>query len=147
MVVVHGPCALIRRRVYSSGLMSFRPARFTDIHRAGPPTTDDGLAWTVRLSAQPPDEWLAHFQNDVPGEKVAGDVRWAVNVRSVDLRFVSSPDNLRHAIEHLDERIRRANEAYRRWLDEAHRQSNARRHDEHAEAERIRSLNERFKNL
>ena len=37
--------------------MSFRPARFTDIHRSGPPTTSDGMEWSIRVSAQPPLEW------------------------------------------------------------------------------------------
>jgi len=47
--------------------MSFRPARFTDIHRVGPPTTSDGKEWSIRVSAQPPPEWLGFFDKDAGG--------------------------------------------------------------------------------
>ena len=72
--------------------MSFRPARFADIHRSGPPTTGNGMEWT-------------------------DGGRWAVNVQLVA------------------ERIHRANDDYRRWLDER------------TEADRVRDLNERFRDL
>ena len=126
--------------------MSFRPARFTDIHRSGPPTTANGVEWTMRLSAQPPDEWLTLFQED-PDTDAPGGPRWPVNVQFVELKLSSSPDTLKSAVEHVDERIRRANEGYRRWLTEAHRKGNERREGEIIEADRVRELNERFKNL
>ena len=126
--------------------MSFRPARFTDIHRSGPPTTSDGAEWIMRISAQPPDEWLAFFQKD-PGDDAPGGSHWAVNVQFVELRLKSSPDALPRAVEQIDERIRRANDGYRQWLDEAHRKGNERRQGEITEADRVRDLNERFKNL
>jgi len=84
--------------------MSFRPARFADIHRSGPPTTGNGMEWT-------------------------DGGRWAVNVQFVE------------------ERIHRANDDYRRWLDEAHRKGDERRQDERTEADRVRDLNERFRDL
>jgi hypothetical protein len=127
-------------------MASFRPARFTDIHRTGPPTTADGREWAVRLSAQPVEEWLRFFDHDAGGE-ADKSVRWAVNVQFVVLRFDSSPDNLPRAIEQIDERIRGANESYRRWLEEAHRKGDERRQNEVAEADRVRDLNERFKDL
>jgi len=126
--------------------MSFRPARFTDIQRSGPPITGNGLEWTVRLSTQPPEEWLAFFEKDAGGN-VSSGARWAVNVQFVELRFSSSPDNLPRTVEHIDERIRRANDDYRRWLNEAHRRGDERRQGEITEADRVRDLNERFKNL
>jgi hypothetical protein len=126
--------------------MSFRPARFTDIHRSGPPTTGDGAEWTMRLSAQPPDEWIALFQKD-PGSDAPGGTQWAVNVKFVELTLRSSPDALPRAVDHVDARIRRANEGYRNWLTEAHRKGNERRDGEIVEADRVRDLNERFKNL
>ena len=129
------------------GLMSFRPARFTDISRSGPPTTRDGVEWSVRLSAPPPDEWLVLFQNDARGEEAASGARWPVKVEFVELRFASSPDNIPRAVEHIEQRIRRANDDYRSWLTEAHRKGDARRQGEAVEADRVRDLNERFKNL
>jgi hypothetical protein len=127
--------------------MSFRPARFTDIQRSGPPTTTDGQQWIIRVSAQPPDEWLTLFKDDVGGDPATGGGRWAVNAQFAELRFNSSPENLPRAVEYVEQRIERANEAYRRWLDAAHRKGEARRQGEIIEADRVRDLNERFKNL
>lgn len=127
--------------------MSFRPARFTDIQRYGPPTTVDGAEWSVHLSAQPPDEWLVFFHADARGEEAASGARWAVNVRFKELLFPSSPDNIPRAVEHIEQRIQRANDDYRSWLTEAHRKGDARRQDAIVEAGRVRDLNERFKNL
>ena len=99
----------------------------------------------MRISAQPPDEWLGFFQKDA-GD-AAGAARWVVNVQFVELRLSCSPETLPRAVEHVDERIRQANEGYRRWLNEAHRKGNERREGEIVEADRVRDLNERFKNL
>ena len=126
--------------------MSFRPARFTDIHRSGPPTTSNGVEWTMRISAQPPEEWLTMFQKD-PESTAPGGAQWAVNVKFVELTIRSSPDALPRAVDDVDARIRRANEGYRNWLTEAHRKGNERRDGEIVEADRVRDLNERFKNL
>ena len=71
----------------------------------------------MRISAQPPDEWLGFFQKDA-GD-AAGAARWVVNVQFVELRLSCSPETLPRAVEHVDERIRQANEGYRRWLNEA----------------------------
>jgi hypothetical protein len=127
--------------------MSFRPASFKDIQRTGPPTTADGKEWTVHLSAAPPAEWLVLFQADARGDEAAGSVRWPVNVQFVELRFASTPDNLPRALEHLGQRIVRANDDYRSWLDAAHRKGEARQQNAVVEADRVRELNERFKNL
>jgi hypothetical protein len=126
--------------------MTFRPAHFTDIQRSGPPTTGNGLEWAVRLSGQPPEEWLAFFRKDAD-DNVSSGARWAENVRFVELRFSSSPDDLPRMVENIDQRIGRANADYRQWLSEAHRKSDERRREETTEAERVRDLNERFKNL
>jgi hypothetical protein len=125
--------------------MSFRPARFTDIHRSGPPTTGNGVEWTIPISAQPPPEWLELFQKDADSATDAG--RWAVNVQFVELRFRSSPDNVPRAVKNIEERIDRANDGYRHWLDEAHRKGDERRQDERTQADLVRDLNDRFKDL
>jgi hypothetical protein len=70
-----------------------------------------------------------------------------VNVKFVELTIRSSPDALPRAVDDVDTRIRRANEGYRNWLTEAHRKGNERRDGEIVEADRVRDLNERFKNL
>lgn len=128
-------------------LMSFRPATFIDIQRTGPPTTADGVDWMVRLSAMPPAEWVVLFEADARGEQPPGSARWPVNVQFVEVRFPSTPDKLPRAVEQLDQRITRANDDYRNWLEAAHRKGEARRQGEIVEAERVRDLNDRFKNL
>ena len=70
-----------------------------------------------------------------------------MNIGFKELRFASSPDNIPRAVEHVEQRIQRANDDYRNWLTEAHRKGDARRQDAIVEADRVRDLNERFKNL
>jgi hypothetical protein len=123
--------------------MSFRPANFTDLYRSGPPTTANGREWTIRISKAPPAEWLDFFQKDASADSGL----WSVNVQYVELNFSATPDSLPRAVEHFDQRIHRANGEYRRWLDEAHRKGDERRQGEVVEADRVRDLNERFKNL
>jgi hypothetical protein len=125
--------------------MSFRPASFTDIRRSGPPTTRNGTDWVIPISLQPPTEWLQFFETEGgPGSLV---IEWALNVRSVELQFRSSPDDVPHTVQVLDRRIALANEQYRHWLQEAHRRGADRRRGEQTEAERIQGLNRRFKDL
>jgi hypothetical protein len=126
--------------------MSFQPASFTDVQRSGPPTTRNGTEWSIPISAQPPDEWLAFLKNE-SGEDPSVGIQWAVNVRVVQLRFTSTPDAVPHNLESIDRWIGRANDQYRGWLSEAHRRGNERRRGEQSEADRVRGLNERFKDL
>jgi len=125
--------------------MSFRPARFTDIQRSGPPTTRNGTEWVVPISVQPSDDWLQFFKTE--GRDVSVSAEWVLNVQSVQLRFRSSPDDLPHNVQTIDRWIGKANEQYRHWLEEAHRQGDERRRGEQTEADRVRDLNERFRDL
>jgi len=102
-----------------------------------PPATASSGPCIARRS--PLEEWLAFFQKNAGGD-VSSGARWALNVQFVELRFGSSPDNLPRTVEHIDERIRRANDDYRRWLKEAHRRDDERRRGE------ITDLKGRFKN-
>jgi hypothetical protein len=125
--------------------MSFRPARFTDILRSGPPTTPNGTDWVIPISLQPPEEWLQFFKAEAGDAAVT--VQWALNVQSIQLRFTSSPDDVPHNVQSIDRWIGRANERYRTWLQEAHRKGDERRRGEQTEADRVRELNERFRDL
>jgi len=126
--------------------MSFRPAHFTDIKRSGPPNTSNGTEWTVPISSQPADEWVEFFKN-VADKDAAVSVQWAVNTHVIQLRFTSNPDNLRDRIQRIDGGLARANEQYRSWLNEAHRKGEERSRGEDTESDRVRDLNERFKDL
>jgi hypothetical protein len=50
-------------------------------------------------------------------------------------------------LQSIDQWITGANDRYRNWLNEAHRKGNERRRGEQTEADRVRGLNERFKDL
>jgi hypothetical protein len=125
--------------------MSFRPARFTDIQRSGPPTTRNGREWVIPISLQPADEWLQFFRAEA-GE-ASGVAEWVPNARSIQLQFRSSPDDVPHNVQSIDRWIAQANERYRNWLQEAHRKGDERRRGEQTEADRVQGLNERFRDL
>ena len=124
--------------------MSFRPARFTDIHRSGPPTTANGSEWGIPIPVQPPDEWLQFFKNETDA---ALAVQRVLTVQNVHLQFRSSPDDVPHHVQSIDRWIARANEQYRSWLMEAHRKGEERSRGKQTEADRVRDLNERFREL
>ena len=126
--------------------MSFQPASFSDVRRSGPPTTTNGSEWSIPISAQPPDEWLGFLRRESDADSSV-DMKWVANVRVVQLQFTSTPDNVPRHVETIDGWITRANDQYRSWLDEAHRKGRERRRGAQTEADRVRDLNERFKNL
>jgi hypothetical protein len=70
-----------------------------------------------------------------------------VNVHGVQLQFTSTPDDVPKTLQSIDQWITGANDRYRNWLNEAHRKGNERRRGEQTEADRVRGLNERFKDL
>jgi len=125
--------------------MSFRPARFTDIHRSGPPTTGNGSEWVIPVPAQPPDEWLQFFTTATDDASLAP--QWVLTVQNVEVRFRSNPDDVPHHVHSIDRWIARANEQYRSWLTEAHRKGEERSRGKQTEADRVRDLNERFREL
>jgi len=126
--------------------MSFQPASFTDVRRSGPPTTANGSEWSVPISSQPPDEWVEFLRRESDADASVG-MKWVPNARVVQLTFTCTPDNVPRHVETIDRWITRANDQYRGWLDEAHRKSSERRRGAETEADRVRDLNERFKNL
>jgi hypothetical protein len=63
------------------------------------------------------------------------------------LQFTSTPDDVPKTLQSIDQWITGANDRYRNWLNEAHRKGNERRRGEQTEADRVRGLNERFKDL
>ena len=126
--------------------MSFQPAHFTDVRRSGPPTTTNGGQWSIPISTQPPDEWLGFLRGESGADPSVG-MNWVANVRVVQLEFTSTPDDVQRHVETIDRWIARANDQYRGWLNEARRRGRERRLGEQTEADRVRDLNERFKNL
>ena len=126
--------------------MTFVPARFTEIRRSGPPTTTDGSEWTIPISGQPPDEWVRFFEREAGADSKA-TVRWMANVHVIQLGFKSAPEEVGQNVQTIDRCIALANDQYRDWLEAAHRKGEQRRRGEQTEADRVRDLNERFKDL
>jgi hypothetical protein len=126
--------------------MSFQPASFTDVRRSGPPTTVNGTEWKIPISMQPPDEWLGFLRREADASPGVA-MKWVANVRVVQLEFTCAPESVPQHVETIDRWISGANDQYRGWLEEAHRKGDARRRGAQTEADRVRDLNERFKNL
>jgi hypothetical protein len=126
--------------------MSFQPANFTDVRRSGPPTTANGSEWKIPISTQPPDEWLGFLRRESDADSSVV-MNWIPNVRVVQLEFTCTADSVPSHVETLDRWISRANDQYRSWLEEVHRKGSERRRGAQTEADRVRDLNERFKNL
>jgi hypothetical protein len=95
--------------------MSPLPASFTDIRRAGPPTTQNGCDWDVPLTAEPPREWIIAFHND-PGGSSSVAISERVMFQRARLIFSSRPEDVEHWIRYIDKWIARSNESYWRWF-------------------------------
>ena len=126
--------------------MTFLPASFSDIRRSGPPTTTNGTEWAIPIPSQPPPEWVGFFER-AAGAAFPATVQSAVNVHVVHLAFKSAPDDVGHNVQEIDRCIAQANGEYRGYLEAAHRKGEQRRRGEQTEADRVRDLNDRFKDL
>jgi hypothetical protein len=118
--------------------------RMGDVKRATGPETKNGRDWEVQLSAVPSREWLDLF-------KLAAQTYVTVPLKVVfdrDVLFFKSDEkHVEQWIRSIDEGIASTNERHANRLAQAS-DERARRHDaETTERERIRQLNERFKNL
>lgn len=115
-----------------------------DIKRITPPETRNGRQWEVRLSAIPSREWLELF-------KLSGDSSVTGPQRVVfdrDLAsFKSDEQHVEDWVRSIDKGITSANERYASKLARASLERATREDAETTERERIRQLNERFKNL
>ena len=113
-----------------------------DIKRTSAPETRDGRQWQVQLNATPSRDWLALFKLPAASsrpQRVAFDRDTA--------GFKSDDAHVEQWIRFIDEAIAETNARHAARLDQASR-ARARREDaETSERERIRLLNDRFKNL
>ena len=115
-----------------------------DIKRTSAPSTRNGREWVVQLSAPPVREWLEMFKRSgadplTPASRVVFDRDSAC--------FTSAADHVEAWVRSIDGRIAWTNERHAASLDDARRERTARASVEALEKERIRDLNERFKDL
>ena len=116
-----------------------------EIRRISGPRTTNGTEWETEVSAIPSREWLELFKRSdeyfpfaLPGRVVFD--RTAATFRSDE-------QHVPQWIQSIDRWIASTNARHLARLDEASRQRALREEAETNEKERIRQLNERFKDL
>lgn len=118
----------------------------SEIRRTGPPTPRDIkgriVTWTVPINASPPKAWLEYFVRTKDQSILCNPDR--VRFYLGTMIFDSEEANVRDWIEFLEKWIASANLRYAEQL----RQEEAAREAQAADpAQRLRDLEERFKNL
>jgi hypothetical protein len=119
--------------------------RMDEIKRTTAPETRNGTEWEVQLSAIPTREWLELFKVSARSFPTTGPQRLVFDRAAVF--FKSDEEHVEHWIQSIDEWITSTNARYASSLEQASRARATREDTEAREKERIRRLNERFKNL
>ena len=119
--------------------------RMGEIKRTAAPETRNGTQWEVQLSATPPREWLEMFK--LSGESSPTAVPQRVVFDRATAFFKSDEAHVEHWIHSIDKWIASTNARYAASLDQASRERATREDAATREKDRIRLLNERFKNL
>jgi hypothetical protein len=116
-----------------------------EIKRTTGPETRNGTQWQVQLSGPPAREWLDLFK--LSGESSPTAVPQRVVFDGDAAFFKSSEDNVEHWVRSIDKWIASTNARHAAHLAQESRDRLTRQDAESKEKERIRLLNERFKNL
>ena len=116
-----------------------------DIKRTTAPETRNGSEWEVKLSAIPSREWLDLFK--ASGEASVTAVPRRVVFDRDAAFFKSDEEHVEHWIRLIDKWIASTNARSASRFEQASRDRLTREESETRERDRIRDLNERFKNL
>ena len=116
-----------------------------EIKRTSAPQTTNGKRWQVELSATPSREWRDLF-------KASGEVSSAVAARRLEfdqasLAFDSDEAHVKPWIEAIDAWLASTNARQRINLERVRRERSERLDADAKERERIRQMNDRFKDL
>ncbi|HMH54403.1 MAG TPA: hypothetical protein VK548_29475 [Candidatus Acidoferrum sp.] len=116
-----------------------------EIKRTSGPQTSNGKRWQVQINATPSREWRELF-------KASGDSSNAVTLRRLEfddasLAFESDEDHVQPWITAIDKWIASTNARHRTSLERVRRERSERLDADAKERERIRQLNDRFKDL
>lgn len=125
-----------------------KPAATTDtdeIKRTSGPQTTDGKRWQVQISATPCREWRDLFK--ASGEFSTTVVPRRLEFDDASVAFQSDEDHVKPWIEAIDKWIASTNARRRISLERVHRDRSDRLDADAKERERIRQLNDRFKDL
>ena len=121
------------------------PAQAAEIKRTSGPETPDGTRWHVQLSGVPTREWLELFK--VSARASNGMSPLIVVFDRASASYKSDEEHVEPWIESLDQWIATTDAKYRATLDTARQERTVRLDAEAEKRERIRVMNERFKNL
>ncbi len=116
-----------------------------EIKRTTGPETKNGRQWEVQLSAEPSRPWLELFKVSGESSTVAAPQR--VVFDGATAAFKCDEERVEHWIQSIDKWIASTNVRYAKGVEQASRERARREDTETKEKERIRQLNERFKNL
>ena len=116
-----------------------------EIKRTSGPQTTDGKRWQVQISATPSRQWRDLFK--VLGEFSSTVVPRRLEFDQASVTFQSDEDHVKPWIEAIDKWIAATNERQRVSLERVRRDRSDRLDADARERERIRELNDRFKDL
>ena len=138
------PIQSVSNSTGATGLM-----RTDVIRRTTGPETTNGTRWEVQLSATPAPAWLEFFKQagGASASSATAPRPQRVTVDRASIVFKSDEDHVEQWIEAIDKWIAGAEARYVMSLDEASRQRSMRLDDEAKQRERIKQMNDRFKNL
>jgi hypothetical protein len=120
----------------------------TEIRRLGPPTARDVkgkmITWTLPLSAMPDKEWRRHFMQTRDTTVVCNPA--SVAMYQAMMVFESTEDDVATWIGFIDKWMAVANQRHAEW-EAGQRRLRGDDADTRDRNERLRDLNEKFKNL
>jgi hypothetical protein len=122
-----------------------RPGASADILRTSAPITKNGDEWEVTLSGPPSRDWWRFFQK--PGDTAMFADPSRINFNGSAMVFRSPEDHVRHWIEMIDRWIAAANDKCRQLRDEKGQRQMEVDQATGAQQDRIREMNERFKDV
>ena len=116
-----------------------------EIKRTSGPQTTDGKRWEVQLSATPSREWRDLFKTS--GESSSTIVPRRLEFDRAGVVFQSDEDHVKPWIESIDKWIASTNARHRISVEQIRRERSDRLDADARERERIRQLNDRFRDL
>ena len=116
-----------------------------EIKRTSGPQTTDGKRWEVQLRATPSREWRDLFKTS--GESSSTIVPRRLEFDRAGVVFQSDEDHVKPWIESIDKWIASTNARHRIGVEQVRRERSDRLDADARERDRIRQLNDRFRDL
>lgn len=115
------------------------------IKRTGPPTTRNGVEWEIVLSDAPPPGWMQLFRS--PEDTTSAAVPQSVFFRGRIALFRAGEDQVESWVRSIDQWIAAANRRHAEAVETLKRERAHHDATHTTDKERIRQLNDKFKDL